>query len=85
MELDFESLDKATQEAIMEEMKAAQQCMEADTQVPNAALESPEEATARGLFDIAPVNDHSVDQYLFKFGCAIVDEYLSALPRALTQ
>ena len=85
MELDFESLDKATQEAIMEEMKAAQQCMEADTQVPNAAVESPEEAMARGLFDIAPVNDHSVDQYLFKFGCAIVDEYLSALPRALTQ
>ncbi len=76
-EMDFEGLDEAAQEAIMNEMKEAQQCIEAATR---ATLEPPAEAIARGLFDIAPVNDHSVDQYLFKFGCAIVDGHLQSLP-----
>jgi triacylglycerol lipase len=78
VEMDFEDLDAATQEAIMQEMEKARQCLEEDAQLLNAPLEQLEEPTARGLFDnIAPVNDHGVDQYLFKLGCAIVDSYLS--------
>jgi len=75
-EMDFEGLDEATQKAIMEEMKEAQQCMEAYTQS-LGTMESPEEPAARGLFDIAPVNDHGVDQYLYKLGWAIIDGYLA--------
>ena len=79
-EMDFEELDEATQAAIMEEMKAAQQCLEDYTQSLTADI-APEEPAARGLFDnIAPVNDHSVDQYLHKLGCAIIDGQLPSLP-----
>ncbi len=76
VEMDFEELDPAKQEEIMREMEKARQCLEEDTQFLNAPLDSPKEVTARGLFDIAPVNDHGIDQYLFKLGCAIVDDCL---------
>ncbi|MCB9284603.1 MAG: lipase family protein [Lewinellaceae bacterium] len=74
VEMEFEDLDEATQEAIMAEMKEAQ------TQLLDATTESTEETTARGLFDIAPVNDHSMDLYLYKLGCAILDGYLQSFP-----
>lgn len=76
VEMDFEELDPAKQAAILKEMEEVRKCLEADAQLPTAPLESPGEVTARGLFDIAPVNDHGVDQYLFKLGCAIIDTYL---------
>ncbi|MBK8492903.1 MAG: lipase family protein [Saprospirales bacterium] len=81
VEMDFEELDQATQEAIMAEMKEAQQCMEDYTQSLTADITMQEEPTARGLFDnIAPVNDHSMDLYLYKLGCAIIDGYIQPMP-----
>ena len=81
VEMDFEELDQATQEAIMAEMKEAQQCMEDYTQSLTADIDIQEEPTARGLFDnIAPVNDHSMDLYLYKLGCAIIDGYIQPMP-----
>ena len=72
-EMDFEELDEATQQAIMQEMKEAQQSVEASTQFLNTPPELLEDANSRGFFDIKPVDDHSMDLYLFKLGCAIID------------
>ncbi|MBK6622373.1 MAG: hypothetical protein IPG32_16405, partial [Saprospirales bacterium] len=49
-EMDFEGLDEAAQEAIMNEMKEAQQCIEVATR---ATLELPAEAIARVFFSIS--------------------------------
>lgn len=75
VEMEFEELDAAKQEEIMKEMERARQCLEEDTRFLNAPLESSKEVTARGLMDIAPVNDHGIDQYLYKLGCAVVEGF----------
>lgn len=77
VEMDFEELDAATQESIIREMEKARQCLEEDAQFLNTPLEPTEEVTARGLLNVAPVNDHGIDQYLYKLGCAVVEGYLS--------
>ncbi|MCB0586356.1 MAG: lipase family protein [Phaeodactylibacter sp.] len=73
-EMDFEDLDEETQEKIRRQMLEAQRCVEASSQHPYASAEMADDARSRGLFDVAPVDDHSMDEYLFKFGCATVDE-----------
>lgn len=74
VETDFEALDEAEQQAILRELEEARQSLEASTSFLTAAPELTEEDSSRGLLDIGPVNDHSMDLYLFKLGCAVVDE-----------
>ena len=76
-ELDYDELDEATQQTIQREMQEAQEAIEAATRFLNTAPGLPEGPRSKGLFDhIRPVDDHSMDEYLYKFGCAIVDEEL---------
>ena len=72
-EVDFESLDEETQAAILQQMEEAQKSMEASASFLDTPPDQLENVNSRGLFDIKPVDDHSMDLYLFKFGCAIVD------------
>lgn len=74
-EMEFEELDEAAQKAILQEMEEARQCVEASTQFMEAPPTLTDDAKSRGFFDnIRPVDDHSMDEYLYKFGGAIVDE-----------
>lgn len=73
-EKEFDELDEETRKAILREMREAQRSMEASTQFLEASPDFLEGANSKGLFDIRPVDDHSMDEYLFKFGGAIVEE-----------
>lgn len=72
-EMAFEELDEAAQQEILEQLRDAQRSVEAEMQFLNTPPELPEDARSKGLFDIRPVDDHSMNEYLFKFGCAVVD------------
>jgi pimeloyl-ACP methyl ester carboxylesterase len=73
VDMDFEELDEEMQERIMAQMREAQLSMEASTAFLNTPPELLEAGNYKGVFDVGPVDDHSMDEYLFKFGCAIVD------------
>lgn len=74
-EMDFEALDEAEKEAIMHEMREAQECLKASSCASADPAALLEDASSKGFFDnIRPVDDHSMDGYLFKLGRAMVDE-----------
>ncbi|MCO6477357.1 MAG: lipase family protein [Phaeodactylibacter sp.] len=73
-EMDFEELDEETQKAIMRQMQEAMASVEASARELRAVPEFPDGANSKGLFDIAPADDHSMNEYFFKFGNAVVEE-----------
>ncbi len=73
-EMDFEELDEETQKEILREMQEAMASVEASARELRTAPEFQDGANSKGLFDIAPVDDHSMNEYFFKFGNAVVEE-----------
>ena len=70
----FEKLDVETQERIREQMYDAEKSIRASTRF---LTTDPNELSAGSydtLFNAGATDEHAMDQYLFKFGCAIVDE-----------
>ena len=72
-EMDFEDLDEEQQEEIRDQMWEAQKSIEASARFLTTPPELLEAGNYKSIFEIGPVDDHSMNQYLFKFGCAIVD------------
>lgn len=72
-ELDWDDLDEEQQEEIMAEMQKVQHSMEMNTAFLNTPPEKLVAGSYKGIFEIGAIDDHSMSEYLFKFGCAIVD------------
>ncbi|MDX2133448.1 MAG: lipase family protein [Saprospiraceae bacterium] len=69
----FEDLDTTTQEAIRQSMEAVQTSIKASTQFLDTSPQEFSGASYGTEFETGVVDDHGMDQYIFKFGCAIVD------------
>lgn len=72
-EVEFEELNPEMQQEIEKQMEDVRLSMEASTRFLSTPPELLEAGSYKGFFEVGPVDDHSMAQYLFKFGCAIVD------------
>jgi pimeloyl-ACP methyl ester carboxylesterase len=73
LEVRFEELDSQKQEEIQFNIAAAQRSIRAATRFLHTAPQEFSGASYSTTFERGAMDDHSMDQYLFKFGCAIVD------------
>jgi len=72
-ETEFEKLDLETQEAIQQQMYEVEQAMRASTRFLTTNPNQLSAGSYETQFDAGAADEHSMDQYLFKFACAIVD------------
>ncbi|MBK8555441.1 MAG: lipase family protein [Lewinellaceae bacterium] len=80
-ELRFEDLDTKRQEDIQQTIGAVQTSIKAATAFLNTEPQQFRGASYGTDFESGALDDHSMDQYLFKFGCAIVDDEWERLER----
>lgn len=73
VELDFDALDDQRLEAVQQTMLAVQTSIKASTRFLNTDPESFSGYRFGDGFESGAVDDHSMEQYLHKFGCAILD------------
>lgn len=72
-ELRYEDLDIQRQEEIQQKIEEVQTAIQASTRFLNTSPQQFSGASYGTEFKTGAVDDHGMDQYLFKFGCAIVD------------
>lgn len=73
MELDLEGLDAQHQEAILQTMVSVQSSIKSGTHFLNTHVQQFSGHRQGSEFDTGAVDDHNMNQYLFKFGCAILE------------
>ncbi|WP_020567558.1 lipase family protein [Neolewinella persica] len=74
--LEVERIDQLSPElqaSIREDLRAANRSVEASTVFLEVLPQDLQSVSYSTTFETGRVDDHSMDQYLFKFGCAIVD------------
>ncbi|MBC7776455.1 MAG: lipase family protein [Phycisphaerae bacterium] len=81
IELDFENLDAQRLQAYQKTMTAVQTSIKASTHFLNTKSQQFNGLHHGTGFESGGVDDHSMDQYLFKFGCAILDGEWERLER----
>lgn len=69
----IDELDPQLQATIRENLRAANRSVEASTLFLEARPQDLPSVSYSTTFETGRIDDHSMDQYLFKFGCAIVD------------
>ena len=72
-EVDFDSLSAEEQEAIKEQTRAVENSIAASTLFLRTPPNLLQAGSYSSQFETGFKDDHSMDQYLFKIGCAIVD------------
>lgn len=72
-EKEFEELDEETQKEIEWQMLRMKNALEASTEFLNTPPELLETGNYESTFEGGRIDDHSMHQYLFKLGCAIID------------
>lgn len=72
-EMEFEMLDMEKQEAIKQQMFEVEQSIQAATRFLRTNPSQMSAGSYETQFDAGAVDEHGMDQYLFKFACAIVD------------
>lgn len=73
VEKEFEDLSPEEQEEVMAQIKEAQASINASTSFLTTPPDLLQGGNYRSTFETGAIDEHSMDQYLFKFGCAIVD------------
>jgi triacylglycerol lipase len=73
IELDLDALDAMRQEAIQQTMNAVQSSISGSTRFLNTQVQQFSTLGQGADFKTSAVDDHSVHQYLYKFGCAILE------------
>lgn len=73
IEHDFENLDAQQLEEVQKNLATVQTSIKASTQFLNTTLQKFSKAGSGTGFERGAVDDHSMDQYIFKFGCAILE------------
>ena len=81
-ELRFEDLDTQRQAEIQQTIAAVQTSIRASTLFLNTSPQQFSGASYGTDFESGAVDNHGMDQYLFKFGCAIVDGEWKGLERS---
>lgn len=77
--LRFEDLNAETQEQIQQDIAAVQTAIRAATRFLTTPPQRLRASSYGTTFETGAADDHSMDQYLFKFACAIVDGELRQL------
>lgn len=72
IEMEFEDLSPEEQEQVRAQIKEAQASINASTNFLTTPPELLEGGNYRSSFETGAIDEHSMNQYLFKFGCAIV-------------
>lgn len=82
-EMDFYQLPKEKQEAIEQQMYEVQQSIYASTRFLRTNPAQMSFGSYETQFDAGAVDEHSMDQYLFKFACAILDGKWEVIGKAV--
>ena len=72
VERDFDDLSPQEQEEVMAQIKEAQASINASTSFLTTPPDLLTGGSYRSTFETGAIDEHSMNQYLFKFGCAIV-------------
>ena len=72
-EKEFDELSPADQQEIKEQLQKVKVAMEASTRFLNTPPQLLQTGDYTAIFEEGVIDDHSMDQYLFKFGCAIIE------------
>ena len=72
-EMDFDNLDDRIMGEVQQTLASVQTAMNATTRFLNPSMQQFNDTVNTSGFESGSVDDHCMDQYLFKFGCAILD------------
>jgi triacylglycerol lipase len=72
-EMEFDQLDAETQEMVRQQMFEVEQSIQAATKFLTTDPNQLNAGSYGTVFDTGAADEHCMDQYLFKFACAIVD------------
>ena len=73
IEHDFENMDVWQLEEVQKNLATVQTSIKASTHFLNTALQQFSDAGSGTGFESGAVEDHCMDPYIFKFGCAILE------------
>lgn len=83
-ELRFEDLDENSREAIQRDLDRVRESLDATTLFLRTPPDQLQAGSYGAVFESGMADDHGIEQYLFKLGCAIVDGEWQRMKKALS-